>query len=465
MNSLSGAWAAVVLALFLSLPSVTLATELPKDATVLDGDIVFYSWPYPSVSPDGQWVAYISQGYVCVCNVTAPARRRIMEMPNSWTWPKFVAGSGESKLTGNFQSLSHGRGRDEYRKVLAQVTKSIYGLVWKYDSTGFVFGVQDQAAGESNGYFTTVDGTISKIVHVDANTKTRTAIVGTLSRDGRFLVSPGSMQNQGIDRPLIWNISENKPRATGFLYLIPSATSDRWLGVEKDSQQLVIADKDFEVVQRFNETRSEKTFGFELQWSPDEKFIIWRNQIGFDYYSNWEGFWMDLTTGEKKELVGHYMGEQILFTGRGGEFVRCGQDGVPSKLMSGSQVTGAHLTIDPGGKGQPKDIWRTTVDPSNRNPALITNLAGNGPLRMSPDANLFAVVLPKMDGNRVKGLWHLMSREGRTWKFPGDDIGEFISPYDLVGFAANGQKIVAFDSSRLFSIPVSSVMTDANLIK
>ena len=42
----------------------TTGTPGHQDATVLDGDIYFYSWPYPTVSPDGQWVAYISQGYV-----------------------------------------------------------------------------------------------------------------------------------------------------------------------------------------------------------------------------------------------------------------------------------------------------------------------------------------------------------------------------------------------------------------
>src|SRR5262245_24703594 len=100
MNSLIGGWAAVLLAIVLSLPSVVQAAELPTGATVLDGDIYFYSWPYPSISPDGQWVAYVSQGYVCVCNVNAPARRRIVEVPNSWTWPNFVVGTGESQKTG-----------------------------------------------------------------------------------------------------------------------------------------------------------------------------------------------------------------------------------------------------------------------------------------------------------------------------------------------------------------------------
>jgi hypothetical protein len=465
MNGLSVARVGVVLAFVLSLPCVMLAAKLPKDATVLDGDTYFYSWPYPSISPDGRWVAYISQGYVCVCNVNAPERRRIVEVPNSWTWPNFVVGMGESQTSGTFESLCHGQDREAYRKLLSQVTKTIHGLVWKYDSKGFVFGIQDQEERASDGYFTTVNGTVTKIAHVDANTKTRTAIVGTLSRDERFLVSPGSMQNQGIYRPIIWNIAENKPRATCFLYLVPSASSDRWLGLEKDSQQLVIANKDFEVEQRFNETRAEKTFGFELKWSPDERFVIWRNQVGFDYFSNWEGFWLDLKTGQKKNLVGHFMDEQIFFTGRGGEFIRCGQDGVRSKHVSGSKVTGAHLTIDPGGKGRPNDIWRITVDEPDRNPGLIIHLAGGGPLRATTDTNLFAVALPKIDGSRVQGHWHLMDRAGRTWKFPGADSGKYIYPYELVGFADNGQKIIAYDYSRLFSIPISSIMDDANLIK
>jgi hypothetical protein len=84
---------------------------------------------------------------------------------------------------------------------------------------------------------------------------------------------------------------------------------------------------------------------------------------------------------------------------------------------------------------------------------------------MSPDANLFVVCLPQMESNRTQGRWQMMDRAGHTWRLPGKDIGEFIAPYDLVGFADNGQKVIAYDSSRLFSIPVSSVMADANLIK
>ena len=65
-----------------------------------------------------------------------------------------------------------------------------------------------------------------------------------------------------------------------------------------------------------------------------------RNQIGFDWYSNWEGFWLDLQTGEKRELEGRFMDEQVAFTGRGGEFFRCGPDGVRNKGLSGDRITG-----------------------------------------------------------------------------------------------------------------------------
>ena len=46
-------------------------------------------------------------------------------------------------------------------------------------------------------------------------------------------------------------------------------------------------------------------------------------QIGFDHFSNWDGFWMDLNSSKKREIEGRFMNEQFTFTGRGGEFFRC----------------------------------------------------------------------------------------------------------------------------------------------
>ena len=46
--------------------------ELPPAAKILDPDIIFYDRPQPTISTDGKWVAYISKGYVCICNSANP---------------------------------------------------------------------------------------------------------------------------------------------------------------------------------------------------------------------------------------------------------------------------------------------------------------------------------------------------------------------------------------------------------
>jgi len=467
MTSARITWSGVLIMLVIGPGSVTRAGELPKSATVLDPDCIFYLWPYPTISPDGEWVAYVSKGHVCVCNINTPAPRQVMEVPHSWTWPNFVIKKRDSSLKGSFDDF-RGLSRDERNELHAQLTNTVYGLTWTYDSAGFVFGVQsydaEQKTSTSDGYFASVDGDITKLAHVGPDALTRGLVTGTLSRDRKYLVSELQEAHPGY-RPLIWDVKKNKPRATCYLYLTPSKTSARSIGIEKDSRQLVIVDEQFDVIKRFDETMPDRSFGFRLDWSPNERFIIWRNQIGFDHFSNWKGFHLDLETGAKRELEGRFMDELVAFTGHGGEFLRCGQNGARSKFVSGDQITGAHLTIVPEGEGPPHDVWRITVDPNKPMPGMLTNRPGNPPLRMSPNGNLFAIGLPRPVGKLSGCIWHLINREGSTWQLPGEDNGEYVSPYELAGFADNGKLIVAYDRTRLFAFPVSEVGNDENEVK
>lgn len=466
MSSARVAWSGLVLAMSICAGSVTRAGDLPKEATVLDPDCIFYSWPYPTISPDGNWVAYVSKGHVCVCNVEEPRPLQVMEVPNSWTWPHFVVGTGESSSRGSYGNI-RGLSRDQRKELMAQLTNRIYGVIWTHDSAGFVFGVQrhdaEKMASTSDTYLASVKAEVTKLAHINPDTPTRGIVAGTLTRDRKFLVSSGYLATPGVEHPLIWNVRENKPRATCFLYLTPSATSDRWIGIEKDTRQLVITNESFEIVKRFDETRSTRSWGYKLVWSPDERFIIWRNQVGFDHFSNWEGFHMNLDSGAKRELSGRFMDEKIEFTGRGGEFYRCGQTG--AKTHGYDAVVGAHLTLVPEDGGAASDLWRIKVDPKGPKPGLLTNRPGNPPLRMSPDGSLFAIGLPRPAGERSGVIWHLINREGRTWRFPGEDNGQFVSPHDLAGFADNGKLIVAYDTTRLFVFPTSTVKNEVNEIK
>jgi hypothetical protein len=209
--------------------------------------------------------------------------------------------------------------------------------------------------------------------------------------------------------------------------LVPSTSSGRWIGIEKDARQLVLLDEQLQVARRFDEWLPDRTFGFQLDWSPDERYILWRNQIGFDHYSNWEGFRLDLKTDMKRPLDGRFRDEQTQFTGRGGEFVRSGQNGVRSKRWTADIVTDAHITIVPHGLAPERKVWQM-VGGSDQ----LGNLHSMPALYLSPDSQLFATSLPRTKDGSFRYAWHLM---------------------------------VGYTESQLFTIPVARIMQDANEVE
>lgn len=442
------------------------APMLPPGARVLDPNTNFYSWPKPTISPDGHWIAYVSQGWIKVCRLDDARIISILEVPNSWTWPHLKAPPGVTPQTGSYSSFPRGLSRDDYNFLHSQITSTIYGFNWTRDSDGFVFVVQrydlEKKSSKTDVYLASLQGKLSALVQGNWNevgNLQRGPGIGVLTADRKYLVSQGA---QGYHRPLIWDIAAGRPRATCFLYLAPSLRSSRWIALEKDTRQLVLLNEHLEVIERFDLFRGDRSYAFHLDWSPDERYIIWRNQIGFDHYSNWEGYWMDLSTGEKRGLSGRFMAEQIGFTGQGGEFFRCGQDGERGR-WSGDQVTGAHMTLVTEGYVD-HDLWRITVDASGRMPGMLTNLPGNPPVRPSPNGDLFAIALPRPAGERSGGFWHLIDRAGKKWRFPVPDTESYIAPFDLAGFAENGKSLVGFDSTRLFIFPTESVHQDVNVV-
>lgn len=403
--------------------------QLPPEARVLDAHLAIKKRPHPTISPDGKWVAYVSDGQVTVCNVEAPLPRRLMKMPES------------------FDS-----------------TKSRWSdLVWTRLSDGFACGIESwdekTRTAYGIGYLATVEGKVTRLSRIEPNAPTRGLIVGHLTDDRRFLVGK-SMLSTGTRRwgPLIWDIERNRPRATPYLHLVPSTTSGRSIGIERDTRQLVLLDEGLEVTQRFDEQLPDRTFGFQLDWSPDERFVLWRNQIGFDHYSNWEGFRLDLKTRARRALEGRFMREQLAFTGNGGELVRFGQDGVRSKHWTADIITDAHLTIVPEGFGPPRNVWRIELGVGQRLGEWTP------PLHVNSGAKLFVIALPQFSDHRNLYRWHLMDRTGKAWRFPGaeSDPNSSVAPYDVAGFALEGEQIVGYDATRIFTVRVASILKEAN---
>jgi hypothetical protein len=441
----------------LTAPVARAAENLPPTAKVLDPDIIFYNWPYPVVSPDGQWVAYISKGFVCVCNVNDPSPRRLSEVPNTWT--HVLAQPEYAYAEGDWGMIARKMDRDEYQGWVASVAHTVVGLQWTDNGDGVVFAYQGYDADQKKWLcdirHAATDGTVTSLAKMDRGiTYTGKQPDFMLSHDRRFLVIPGYY------RPLIWDLTTNKPRATPFLNLTPSPISGRWLGVEKDTRQLVITDENFGIAERFDFVSPAKGYGRELLWSPNERFVIWKNQVGFDYYSNWEGGWIDLKSREQCALKGSYMEEKLIFTGRNGEIIRVGAEG-KARGAGGLATTRAYFEIYPNGDAEPEELWSVKVDPSNP-PKHAMRFPDLKYLYFSPDYELFAVALHRPVEPPFGLIFHLMDRQKNLWRMPGADNGKFLSPFEIAGFAENGKTIIAFDKDRLFSLPVSTIEDAAN---
>jgi hypothetical protein len=437
------------------------AQDLPAECKILDNDLIMHSWPYPTISPDGRCIAYISRGNICVVDVAGGDPRRLVELPDTWT--EVLARPEYAHAQGNFGELVRGKSRDEYRSLVALVTSTAFGLRWTHDSRGVIVGVQsydkEKQHALSDVWLLTVDEAPEKLVHVEqhfSNIRGGNSI--HLTRDRRFLVWAGE------GKPLIWDIAKGRPRATCFLDLTPSTTSGRWIGIEKDTRQLVATDDDFEITQRYEEFLPTRSQGAELIWSPDERHLIIRNQVGFDHYSNWEGYRLDLKTNQRRILTGSYWDETIEFTGRGGEFIREASVGVQG-MTSGLIQTASYLQIVPDGDGYTQQLWGVRSLPgAARGKEVRLRSYHHDVVRWSPDFKLFIIGVPRQTGP-YGIVAHIVDRDRKTWRLPGNDTGSFKSPYSIVGFAADGEAIVGYDEKRLFSLPTSAAMTEKNRVR
>jgi hypothetical protein len=80
-------------------------------------------------------------------------------------------------------------------------------------------------------------------------------------------------------------------------------------------------------------------------------------------------------------------------------------------------------------------------------------------------AGSFAVALPR-DVGKPGFRCFLFDREGKRWPIARiDDKPQAVSPYYSLVIANGGKTIVAYDSTRLFTLPVSAIMVGENEVK
>ncbi len=449
---------AILLLVATTLPhAATAADPLPPSATILDGNLIMYSHPFPLISPDGKRVAYVSRDFVCVADIETAESRQLFEAPESWT--HFLALPENAHAGGSFNALAKSLTRDQYRAMLARIKKQIGDFQWTANSDAVVFAIRshDAAAQTTQAHIwrVSLDREATEIASSQHSLTAQRGPGGVLTRDGRFLVG------NGHKRALIWDLATNKPRATPYLSLAPSPTSGRWIGVEKDTRQLVVVDEDFNVTTRHEEFLPENDYGFDMIWSPDERFVVWRQQIGFDHYSNWVGCRLDLKTRDRQVLTGDYMSESIKFTGHRGEFIRVGAAGVQGNF-SGLHLVEQYVALVPDGRVHMQRFWQQRADPPGTQSNVRMGSMHN--IVWAPDFQLFTIGLPRQEGPHGE-IMHLANRQRHFWKMPGGDTGGYISPYQVAGFALGGKSLIAYDETRLFALPIAAIQIPANQVR
>jgi hypothetical protein len=242
---------------------------------------------------------------------------------------------------------------------------------------------------------------------------------------------------------------------TPFDYLVPSSNSDRYLGIEIDTRQLVLIDENFKVAKRYDVTFDQDR-ECDLIWSADERFAICRTfRSSLEQQTNrCSVFRIDLKTGRRRILKPGLKDDRYFFSGHGGEVVRLGTLGDQSETY-GNGNYGSNIEIVPDGDASEKEIYRFTNPGEDGTNSWHREFYP--PALCNSDCSLFAIALPRL-GEQSHGYhFHLIARNGYTWPFPDGAKSDFISPFVAIAFANDGKTLVSHDDRRLFSIPVAMI--------
>jgi len=443
---------------------VFVAPDLPPKATLLDPDMVWNKLNPTSfaISPDGQWIAYISKGAIWQCRVTAGPPTKLADLPNTVT--EFRSTSNYRKKRGDFNKLdSNASDILFYNRPKKGLTR-VVGLKWTPSQDGVFYTLGSSLPtrpwtatyrvmhASTQGVLTTI-ATISRNTHDEPHR----LYSFDVTHDRSLVVASNGYT------PLIWDASTDKPLATCFDDLLPSSTSGRFIGIEIDTRQLVITDENLKIKKRLDVFFSRKPYRFNrMFWSPDERFAICVSRLDHPDHDKWTGFRINLETEEQRPLeagritswspVEDYVPDQFAFTGRGGEFVRA----TSTSLVGLGFVSGGstYLATMPDGVGPPKDIYRFQQLPWPREE--YRRKKPYPPVRFSEDATLFAMALPREEKKLGYRYW-LIDRDGNKWPMGPEDPSLYVSPYHVVAIADNGRQVIACDDVQLFSIPVASI--------
>jgi len=427
---------------------------LPDGATVLDPDVMWDTRNPGSmaISPDRSSVAYVSKGALWKCNITKGPPTKLADLPNTAT--DLLAMPEYRFARSNIELIREQIGYEEYQRKIATTEVQILGLTWTREQDGVVYGLRQRYQNSRETavqrvMLASTSGEVTTLATIERQpwSRPQTFSAFHLTPDRKYVIAYTGTH------PMIWDLATGRPRVTPFDYLLPSASSNRFLAIEIDSRQLVIVDEDFEVAERFEVTAPE---GREcrLLWSHDEKFALCRFKHQYAE-TKWDGVRVDLTTGTKQPLEGNYFADTFWFTGRGGELAQSGIVGIRYEAVD--RMVGGGLAIIPDGESKRRTLVKFSFDPDDPRLPRMPNRP-EYPLPVADSRfERFAMALPV--NVRPGFMFHWVDRKGQTEVFPEGKSDAYIAPFHVLGFVDGDRRILGRTESQLFSVPIERLLT------
>jgi hypothetical protein len=426
--------------------------ELPAEATILDSQIIWDELTPPdlAISPDSRFVAYVSRGALWKCAATGGPPEKLVDLPNTAT---ALLSMPEYRQPKN--SL-HSLGRELGFETLHNMLDELRDLRWTQSQDGVTFGLCNHAIGDpfvtNTAVHVSLDGKRTTIATIerDINEPPQRPTFFHVTADKKFVVVAGS-SDLLMCCPLIWDAAANRPRMTPFDYLLPSSTSNRFLGIEIDTRQLVLVDENFEVIKRF-EVVLDPRWQCDLFWSPDERYAIYGSHTE-KFPKTWLPARIDLESGETTPLKEGFITDRYYFTGRQSEVIKTGIIGFQSEHVD--NMVGGHLSVIAPRIDDSRMIAFFKRESKRSSSARLGQLYPS--VCCSPDFQLFVVAWPKEDKHLSGYHYDLVDRNGKRWPFPDPDDGEYLSPYRVLGFVNDGKNLLGYRDGKLFAVSVDSI--------
>jgi hypothetical protein len=449
-------WKLVAVALFLAglcNSAGAQAIALPPGATVLDPDIIWdIANPHSfAISGDGKLLAYISKGSLWSCRVDAGPPSKLADLPNTIT--AILAEPGNEKQREQSASSSHLPGYLPFSGPVHLDKHYVFSVAWTPSQDGVVYTVRKRVRENSmvaayHVMHASLTGAVHEIAVIEGDFGVPDEYLTSfhVTPDRRYVVA-------SVYAPLIWDALASRPRVTPYDRLLPSSTSGRFLGVEIDTRQLVIADEDFRIVQRFDVYFDQRRT-CELVWSPDERYAACLSHLEHPSDKT-EGVRLDLQKGKKTQLRTGVIRDRFYFTGNGGELVWLGITGIPPNAFGDGSFR-AYISILADDADREQELIRFGGPP--RRPKNFRDGRAYPPILGSANGSRFAIALPRPANQPAGFHYHLVDRDGTASPFVPVSDESYITPYYPIAFADGGRRLIARLGSTLFSLPVSDVI-------